>query len=330
MGHIFLRLALVPFSILLFFVELRDQPNRVLQGSALQVVDSSGRWEKAAPLPSYRHESASGVIGEDIYVVGGIMLPSVWFPTKTVEAYNAKTDSWRTVAAYPLAVHHTGAAVIDGKLYVVGGNGVRITVRSDVYMYDPEKNIWERKADLPIARGALGVASLDGRLYAVGGGINKKPVNFLHIYDPRTDTWKEGTSMPTAREHLTAVAAEGKIFTLGGYAGIRFNNVTSNESYDPATDTWEKRAPIPYPVSGFTAVVLGNSIFIFGGEQGWAVSNEVHEYIISEDRWVRRSDLPVGRYALVSGIVEGNIHVIGGNPYLMGNYFSSDHDVYIP
>ncbi len=330
MNELMLRIVLIPFYILLFVVNVWYRPNRALVGSTTSADSSGGRWEKAAALPSFRHEAAGAVLENDIYLIGGIALPSVWFPTDLVEVYNAKTDTWRKAPSYPVSVHHTGAAMLGGKIYVVGGNGVRITVRSDVFAFDPEKNVWERKADLPVARGALAVAALDGKLYAVGGGINTVPTNFLHIYNPETDSWSAGKPMPTAREHVSAVGAMGKLFVLGGYAGTRFNNLTTHEAYDPKTDSWETLAPLPYAVSGFTAVALGESIYILGGEQGWAVSSEVHEYKIKENKWIRRPDLPVGRYALAAGVVNGKIHAIGGNPYLMGNEFSRDHDVFTP
>jgi N-acetylneuraminic acid mutarotase len=265
-------------------------------------------------LPSWRYEFAAGVLDEKIYVVGGISLPSVWFPMRLVEVYDVKTDVWKTVAPYPKLVHHTGAVACMGKLYVVGGNGIRIYPRSSMFVYDPSEDSWMKKADLPTARGALGVVSLDNHIYAVGGGINTRAVNILEAYDPVADEW----------------ITRGRIFVMGGYTGNRFNNLTANEAYDPKTDMWEILAPLPYPVSGLAIAAIGGSIFIFGGEQGWAVSPEVHEYKIKENRWARRTDLPVARYALTATTVGDKIHVIGGSGYLMGNDFRKDHDIFVP
>lgn len=311
-------------------IEWRDRPDRVLRGSGQSIETDAGRFLSAAPLPSWRYEFTAGALRDKLYVVGGVFLPSVWFPTRQAEEYDLKTDSWKNIAPYPKAVHHAGAAVCNGKLYVVGGNGIRISPSAKVYAYDPEIEQWERQAELSVARGALGVAALDGKIYAAGGGINKRPCDVLEEYDPDGNTWTRRAPMPTAREHVAAAAAAGRIFILGGYNGNRFNNLTANEAYDPKTDTWQKLAPLPYPVSGLSAAASGQSIFIFGGEQGWAVSPEVHEYRIEEDRWIRRQDLPVGRYASVAVTAGGSIHVIGGSGYLMGDDFRDDHDVFTP
>ncbi|MBI3366758.1 hypothetical protein HY041_03990, partial [Candidatus Roizmanbacteria bacterium] len=86
-----------------------------------------------------------------------------------------------------------------------------------------------------------------------------------------------------------------------------------------------------YPVSGFTAVGINKSIFIFGGEQGWAVSGEVYEYRLDKDRWYRRANMPVPRYAAAASVLKNNhIHIMGGNSLLGGYLFNLDHDIFIP
>jgi N-acetylneuraminic acid mutarotase len=324
-----LFLSLLPFRILLFIIEFTRRPNRTLRGS-YKGVEPKGTWEKKAPLPSYRYECSAAALDGKLYVIGGVKVPSVWFPTRLVESYDLKTNTWKRVASYPKLVHHSAAVSVSGKVYVVGGNGIRIIPRSDMYAYDPAKNVWIRCAHMPTARGALGAGVIDGKIYAVGGGINGSPVGTLEVYDPNTDAWETKASMPTKREHITATVAGGKLYVLGGYAGTRFDNVTTHEVYDPILDTWTSRAPLPYEVSGLASATIGDSIFIFGGEQGWAVSAEVHEYKISEDRWVRRSDLPVGRYALTATEIDGHVHTIGGSGYLMGDDFRDEHEVFTP
>ena len=325
-----LLLKLIPFSILLFLIELKEKPDRKLKGSNVLVDKNTGKFKKAAPLPSYRYEFAAAELNGDIYIVGGVRLPSVWFPTKLVEKYNVKNNSWKIVAPYPKFVHHTGAVSCLGKIYVVGGNGIRIIPRNDVYAYDPIQNSWEQRANLSVARGAHGLVTINNKMYAVGGGVNKIPVDILEEYDPLANTWTMRAPMPTKREHITAVNALGKLHVLGGYAGNRFNNLNVHEAYDPKKNTWKTLAPLPYVVSGLAAATIGDSIFIVGGEQCWAVSGEIHEYKIKEDRWIRKANLPVPRYALTATAAGNAIHIIGGSGYLMGDDFRHEHDIFTP
>lgn len=156
------------------------------------------------------------------------------------------------------------------------------------------------------------------------------PLDVLERYDPKKNTWEKRAPMPTKREHIAAVSCGGKLYVLGGYAGTRFNNLTTNEVYDPHTDTWKTLASLPYPVSGFSSAAIGESIFIFGGEQGWAVSGEIHEYKIRVNRWIRRSDLPAARYASTATTFGKSIFVIGGSSILMGEDFRSENDIFTP
>ncbi len=323
------RMLLFPFAMLLWCIEQKEKPNRILRGSN-RLVTGTGSWKNGAPLPSFRYEFASTFVGDDIYVIGGVWLPSVWFPTSLVEVYSSKTNSWKQVTPYPKLVHHTSAVSVNGLLYVVGGNGIRIAPKNDLYAYDPKKDSWIRMPDMPTARGAHVAVAIGNKIYAIGGGINKRPVPVVEVFDTKTQKWEAKSSMPTAREHITGAVVDGKIHILGGYAGSRFNNLTTHEVYDPGTDTWETKASLPYEVSGLSSATIGKRLFIFGGEQEWAISGEVHEYVPDSDSWVRHSDLPIPRYALTATTIKSSIYCIGGSGYLMGDDFRRENDIFTP
>jgi len=324
------RPILVPFAILRFLIEVLEKPNRTLRESDEPVKQPAGRWIKANPLPSWRYEFGGALLGEEIYVVGGLILPTVYTVTRRVETYNVVTNSWRRTANLPVIIHHPGVTVADNRLYVIGGNGLRITPYSYVFQYNPSTNSWKRNSDMPTPRGALGIAEMNGFIYVMGGGTNKIPRNELEVYDPKNDAWTKLEPMPTEREHLAATSAGGLIFAMGGFKKNLAESLTANEAYNPSTGEWENRAPLPLPISGFSAVGIGSSVFIFGGEQGWAVSSECHEYKVSEDRWYRRMDMPTPKYAHIAVAVDGEIHIIGGNPRLGGYAFCMNHDIFIP
>lgn len=299
-------------------------------GSKQPVIETPGAWISAAPLPSYRYEFGASALGDDIYVVGGVYLPSVYTGTGQMEVYHSKTDAWESAPPLPIVINHT-AVVSDGTyLYVIGGNMLRSETTNHVYRFDPKLKEWKRLKDMPTSRGAHGAALIDGKIYVAGGATLGKTFATLEIYDIATDSWKSGPSMTTAREHLASAAIKGKLHVLGGYLKDRFHAATTHEVYDPKTETWETRASLPLSVAGFSAVGLGDRLFFLGGEQGWAVSPEVHEYRAEDDEWVRRADMPKGSYAHIAVPLSGKIHVIGGNEVLGGYKFSHRHDVFTP
>ncbi len=329
------RPVLVPFAVYSFLLDKFIRPDRNLKGSGLPPEEPLGEWHPARPLPSWRYEFAAGAVGDEIYLIGGLTLPTVYTITRRVEAYNSRTDTWRTVSPFPVIIHHPAVAVVDDYLYVVGGNGFRINAYRHTFQYDPKKDRWLRRKDMPTPRGALGIAALDGLIYAVGGASPigwkaKHAYSELEVYNPRTDEWRSLAPMPTAREHLAGASAGGLFFALGGYQKDMHHCLNQNEAYDPAADKWERRAPLPRAFCGISAVAIKDRIFVFGGECGWAISGECYEYRVFEDKWHRRRDMDQPLYAPAVAAVNGRIHVMGGNSYMHGYKFSLKHGVFVP
>lgn len=326
LGEFFLALLALPFVLLFNIQEFIEKPDRdSLVGSNYQIEESGYAWEKKAEIPSQRYEFGLANAGDFIYLLGGLSIPSVYFPVKKVEAYDIRNNRWKDIEPLPIPAHHPGVTSDGKNIYMIGGNGIRIIPYSYAYSLNIETNNWQRLKDMPTKRGALGLAYLDGKIYAIGGAENKMAKNNNEAYDIKQRKWVTLKPMPTAREHLAVVATGEKIYALGGYNSTRFNSLKTFEVYDPKKNEWEKLQDLPIAISGFAAAANNDSIFIFGGEQGWAASAEVHEYKISEDKWMRRPNLPSPRYASVAVNAFDGIHVFGGNEVVGGYQFLKDH-----
>lgn len=304
----------------------------VLKSTSLSISNPPGTWKSAAKLPSYRYESGIAVLKGEIYIIGGLTLPSVYNVSKKVEVYNPKTDSWRKVHDIPKITHHISAAASEDKIYIAGGNGLRVSKYKSLYEYDPKKDTWTQLEDMSIKRAAMGLVYFRGMLYAIGGITDQGPTNLVEAYDIKTGKWSKRKPMPTAREHINAVVINNQIYIMGG-----FNKphptvpLTANEAYDPQTDTWSKKAPLPIPLSTFIVAVPGSqSIFVIGGQQNLSTSNLLFEYKINEDKWYRKKDLPVARYGHTATLVKHRIHVFGGSHKIYGYRLLQNHDIFIP
>src|SRR5918999_5426286 len=99
------------FSSLLMFGQIQQQQ------AYTETVDS--QWSNGTSMPTSRSEITATIIGDNIYVIGG--LDKSGNVLDTVEVYNIKNDSWKTVAPLPQPLHHTTASNFDGKIYVIGG-----------------------------------------------------------------------------------------------------------------------------------------------------------------------------------------------------------------
>jgi len=132
-------------------------------------------WTTKAPMPTARHELASGVIDGKLYVVGGARHGNADV-LSTLEVYNPVTNTWATKAPMPTARSGIDGAVIDGKLYVVGGQFDNTAhYLHTLEVYDPVTNTWlsselGQVAGMPTNRYGAGAGVVNGILYAVGGG----------------------------------------------------------------------------------------------------------------------------------------------------------------
>lgn len=289
-----------------------------------------GSWEPRAPAPSDRSEVAGAVLGDRVYVVGGLTAIGV---TADVEEYDPATDRWRVRSPLPQAIHHPGAAALGGRLYVMGGfvvQGFSIWhAINAVYEYDPGADRWRPRASMPTARGALAAVAMGDKIYAVGGTAGRD-TGAMEAYDPVRDAWTRLRAMPTPRNHLAAVTADGRIIVFGGRVGEPAHNVGAVESYDPRTDTWQSRAPLPTARSGIGAAVVARRVYVIGGELGRpGTYPENEEYDPATDRWASRAPMPTPRHGIAVVTVGGRIYALNGGPRPGGTY-SSANEMYVP
>ena len=84
----------------------------------------AGVWEAAFSTTGYtpRGGFAAAAVGDEVFVIGGegrVGATDTVFDT--VEAYNTRTDDWRTLAPMPEARHGIQGAVCNGGIYVAAG-----------------------------------------------------------------------------------------------------------------------------------------------------------------------------------------------------------------
>ncbi len=236
--------------------------------NAVEVYDpKSDGWTSAAPLPVRLHHTATTVIGDRLYVVGGFTTGflSLWNPVNSVFRYDPAEDTWEELASMPTVRGALGVATIGGKLYAVGGIGGQ--GNSDaVEVYDPSAHTWTRKTPLPTPRDHLAVAAAGDRLYAIGGRVNGSYSNNLavvEVYDPHTDVWQAAASLPTARSGIAAGVIGDTIYVVGGEAPE--GTFDTNEAYSVSTDGWRSAPALPTARHGLGAAVIDDQLYVIAG-----------------------------------------------------------------
>lgn len=104
----------------------------------------TNQWSKAASMNTPRSWFAAAVIGELVYVAGG--LGKTQF-LNSVEVYNSTQNSWHKVPNMTYVRSSCYGLALDGKFWVIGGEYERnqydgIPKRSSAEVYDPETVTW--------------------------------------------------------------------------------------------------------------------------------------------------------------------------------------------
>lgn len=175
---------------------------------------------------------------------------------------------------------------------------------------------WIKKADMAAVRGGHAASVVGDKVYIIGGFDETDILSTVEVYDPVKDKFTKKADMPTARFALSTSVVKGKIYAIGGGDDNKAHSVV--EEYNPATDKWTKKANMPTPRWLLSTSVVNGRIYAIGGcsivnAAGPALST-VEVYDPVTDKWTKKADMPTARMGLSSGVVDGKVYAIGGQP----------------
>jgi len=167
------------------------------QGNALNTAEAFNAadrtWRELAPMPTARYglsvvsENGARGLHVVIFAIGGKNASGV---LNTVEAYDPKTNRWKTVAPMPTARYFAGAAQSNipntPGFIVAGGIDAKGNVLNTVEEYDAVHNTWTTLPPLHIARYQIAaVQDMNGDVLAIGGiDASGKVSDAVEAYNP--------------------------------------------------------------------------------------------------------------------------------------------------
>ncbi len=253
--------------------------------STVDVYDTqTNTWHTVANMPTPRVAPQAAVFSNEIYVFGGYDRkgPGGAFRyKKTVEMYNAATDTWTKKRDIPTLRHAFMTAVVDEKIYLIGGSVHDKKLGRDVAtglveVYDPLTNRWKKDVDMPTERGATDAVTVNGKIYVIGGWnwrwgpLADKFATSIEEYNPKTGQWRELADMPMLKFWFASVAIDNEIYTIGGANTPGGNKVTrlgDVDVYNPTPNKWREVEALTIPKST-RAVVANGTIYALGGQLG--------------------------------------------------------------
>ncbi|MBI2432267.1 MAG: galactose oxidase [Candidatus Hydrogenedentes bacterium] len=280
--------------------------------SACATAEFPGTWSPLPRMTVARQETGAAVIGDKLYVSGGLGTTVPPSPRTTMEVFDFTLQTWSFTAPLPLDLDHHMMVAVDGLLYLIGGYsrpGGPVVTSDQVHIYDPAFDSWSTGASMPAPRGGAWAVAIDRKIYCVGGENGGVSSGSLFIYDVDLDSWGTGAPMPTARNHLNAVTDGINVYVLGGRDGS--TSVAANEKYIVAEDRWESLAPLPTARAAMACAYLDGRIYCAGGETPMLFAvNEV--YNVAGDHWNIQTPMPIPRHGVAAVAYEGSIIAPGG------------------
>jgi len=283
--------------------------------------DLGAQWAHKSSLPGpARWKAASFVIGNKIYVVGGMdalgnILSDVW-------QYDMLTNTWMPMSDFPGPARCAAVAfAVNNKGYLSTGDVGNNHFLKDMWEYDPVADLWTQKASLFSAsyqrREAI-VFTIGVKAYiGFGEGWHFGDTNTLTTlydlmeYNTQTDAWNFLPSLSyTNNPGKMAVAAT---VNNKGYVGLG-GNLNQSIGYqnfwefDPDSSSWTKKADFPSVSTLDAAAFSHNSrIYVVGGisPSDNFLSRQFYEYDPGSDSWKKLMDFDggfiAGEYAVSDG-----------------------------
>lgn len=232
-------------------------------------MDTKEIVELPVRLPQAMHGAASAVVGDKVYLLGGISVTTVTDSTRlnTILCYDTVTEVFKPMTAtLPTALTGVAAGVIDDKIYLFGG--VASSYSNKIYCFDTVTETVETSSTTltKTLTGAISVVN-GNEVYLLGGMQNGSIVSTgVYVFNASSNTIASRGTLPRAFVKSAPAVVENKVYLFGGGTN---NNVDSDEIYvyDMATRACTiLSSTLPQRMRLMASAVDGPKIYLFGGD----------------------------------------------------------------
>jgi DNA-binding CsgD family transcriptional regulator len=187
-------------------------------GEVFRYSQAENAWQSLTPKPTPVYGVQGALIGEKIYVPGGLTTGGLL--VNTLEIYDPRQDSWETGAPLPVFVANYALADFEGLLYLFGGTDGEQPM-DIVWIYDPTENKWSAGTALSSPREKATALSLTDKIVVIGGENKSGLLDIGEVYFPSRDAsgedpWAPFVSLPQGRADFGAANIFNSVYLLGG------------------------------------------------------------------------------------------------------------------
>ena len=250
--------------------------------SSVEIYDPiSNTWSALKEKPTAVYDVSAVVIGDKIYVPGGIKGNGSL--TNVVEVFNPRKNEWENCAELPVAISGYGLAAYEGQIYLFGGWDSQKPLDT-VWRYDPTADTWHQGSPMPTARMHPAVLADASKIYVIGGSDGEGKLNTNESYSPydeleKGNPWKAEPDLPEKISGYAAIKLYDKIAIIGGKSSV--SGAIDQFHYSTTQKEWQIiniNSETASPISEAAYVLLGDNIYAIGGKVGEEYLDRVSRY----------------------------------------------------
>lgn len=233
-----------------------------------------------------RNEFAACVVGDDIYVSGGLRSGEFW-------KYDNVFETWTRGTNLLNARRRHAMSAVDDAIFVLGGFDEDLVLDS-VEMWQRNLNQWNEVGTLCHAVENMGYISYGKDIYLFGGKNNDEIVtNTVQCFNTGTLTSTVLTrSLPASDMCLSAAILNSYIYVIGLEGAFR---------YSPQTEDWEILPDMSCARDFVSLSVLDEKLYAFGGRRRGAkdnlYTNTIELFDPERNAWEIVGTIPVPMYS---------------------------------
>ncbi len=247
-------------------------------------------WETRTPMVLGTFLAAGGVVGDDIFLLGGAFISGVTANIDfNVRLYDTVLDSWSADPAM-MDVIQQGSAFVEsgGDILLFGGSDTATAIVNSVSVFDTGSMDLAAGPPMGTTRWMGAAWTADGSHYVAGGtGDGVDGVSGASVLASGDVAFSDADMEDLPGKRIGAayarawdeVAGEWRFYLLGGRdeTGVTHD---STWTYAPASDAWSDDTAIPSPRYLASAVCLDGYLYLAGGMSG---SGIVEDSVFRQD-----------------------------------------------
>lgn len=291
------------------------------------------RWHPLPDAPVEMYRAQAVLIGEEVYIGGGVTLPDKEINPHLAFRYNWKCRAWNTLPLCPARLF--ALASFAGELVTIGGADFQYVPVGTVYRLSDDAQRWEEcLVPMPTPRYQLCAATTSDAIVAAGGATGVHEGTFalsdtVEVYYGPSAQWHHAEPLP-APGHAISSLTIGDTFYLigarGGATNCTYSSLSSlikkalspSPSSPPRSSNQDRplwrHLPQP-PLRKTVATSMGGALVALGGfVNNDTRSSAVHVFLPLANSWVRiEDDMPfVSSSFSAVQVSPSDVIVIGG------------------